>query len=312
MNRREHGAGGHDRGSRILAVLTVLALCTTSLAGALSLNFNYSYPIVNMYGHNVEMYGYGIYTWDTYFFAPVFIGSDICMLCIVIPLFIWTYADWCGKVRRAGTPGENGEGSSAAELRLISVYGVICYYAASLVFGVTYNRLFLVYVLLFALSLFGMFFHICRLKWKKSISASRGMYIFLILSGISLLAAWLPDIIPTVMTGETLSLIGVYTTSGTYVLDMGIISPLCLVTWYLLRKRNALGTLLLAILLKLCIIVGIMMIPQTLCQAASGAELPLPALLTKSLSFVLLGGFAWYFNRRMYRQLNEGIWETAI
>lgn len=304
MNKTENGAEGHDRLSGILALLTALLLCTTSLAGVLSLNFTHSYPIVNMYGHSVEMYGYGIYAYDTYFFAPVFIGSDICILCVVIPMFIRSYGSYRREMRYGGLPRYEGGGSSAAELRLISVYGVICYYAASLVFGVTYNRLFLVYVMLFALSLFGMFRHICHLKWNPKIPASRGMCIFLVLSGIALLAAWLPDIIPTVLTGETLSLIGVYTTSITYVLDMGIISPLCLVTLYLLRKERALGTLLLAILLKLCIVVGIMMIPQTLCQMASGAQVPLPALLSKSASFVLLGSFAWYFEKRMYRQIN--------
>jgi hypothetical protein len=52
-------------------------------------------------------------------------------------------------------------------------------------------------------------------------------------------------------------------------------------------------------------VVGIMMIPQTICQIASGAELPLPALITKSFSFVLLGGFAFYFNHKIYRELED-------
>lgn len=103
--------------------------------------------------------------------------------------------------------------------------------------------------------------------------------------------------------GGTLSLIGVYTTNITYVLDMGIISPICFVTLYLLKKKNAQGTLLLSILLRLCMLVGIMMIPQTICQVLSGCEIPLPALVTKSLSFVVLGGFAFYFNQKMNREL---------
>ena len=37
----------------------------------------------------------------------------------------------------------------------------------------------------------------------------------------------------------------------------------------------------------------------------SGVELPLPALLTKVLSFVALGGFALYFNHRMYQELER-------
>jgi hypothetical protein len=62
---------------------------------------------------------------------------------------------------------------------------------------------------------------------------------------------------------------------------------------------------LLAILFKACMIVGIMMIPQTVCQVLSGFEMPLPVLLTKSGSFVLLGGFAIYFNHKLYKGLGK-------
>ena len=194
-------------------------------------------------------------------------------------------------------------GDVISRLKLISIYAAVFYYAASLAFGLTYNRLFLVYVALFSCSLFGMFRHICNTKLEKVAIASNGLKIFLILSGIALIVAWLPDVIPSVIKGGTLSLIGVYTTNITYVLDMGIISPMCFITLYLLKKGNAIGTLLLAIILKLCIIVGIMMIPQTICQIVSGCNIPMPALVTKSLSFVVLGGFAYYFNRKMYKEI---------
>ena len=79
---------------------------------------------------------------------------------------------------------------------------------------------------------------------------------------------------------------------------------------YLLKKNDGLGVILLAVLLKLCIIVGIMIIPQSICQAISGVELPLPALLTKALSFVALGGFAFYFNHRMYQEITDSSDDT--
>jgi hypothetical protein len=46
-----------------------------------------------------------------------------------------------------------------------------------------------------------------------------------------------------------------------------------------------------------------MMISQTICQILSGYEVVLPVLITKSSSFVLLGGFAFYFNRKLYNGL---------
>lgn len=275
-----------------LAVITIVLVFVTSMAGLLSINFTKAYDFVNQYGHIVEMYGYGIYANDTYFQAPISIGTDICTLFVGVPLFIFAYMNYSKK------------GDVVSRLKLISIYAAVFYYAASLAFGLTYNRLFLVYVALFGCSLFGMFRHICNIKLEKVVTVSKGLRVFLILSGVALIVAWLPDVIPSAISGGTLSLIGVYTTNITYVLDMGIISPMCFITLYLLKKGNPIGTLLLAIILKLCIIVGIMMIPQTICQMASGCDIPIPALVTKSLSFVVLGGFAFYFNRKLYKELD--------
>ncbi len=274
-----------------LVIIIIVLLFITSITGILSLNFNSAYEFINQYGHKVEIYGYGIYAFDSYFQAPISIGTDLCILLVVIPMFLVTYLKYIKK------------GDVISELKLISVYAVAFYYAASIAFGITYNRLFLVYVALFACSLFGMFGHIKNISLQQSIRGSKGIYIFLILSGVALIVAWLPDVIPAMIKGTTLSLIGVYTTNITYVLDMGIISVLCFVTLSMIKKREPLGTLILACILKLCIVVGIMIFPQTICQLASGVELPLPALITKSFSFLLLGGFAIYFNHKIYREL---------
>ncbi len=276
-----------------LAVATIILLIITGIAGVLSLNFSSSYDFINQYGHTVEMYGYGIYAFDTYFQAPISIGTDICILLVGVPMFVYMYVKYIGK------------GDKVSQLKLITMYATAFYYAASISFGLTYNRLFLVYVALFSCSLFGMFKHIYNAKWNMTSSISKGLKIFLILAGVALIVAWFPDIVPTLINGSTLSLIGVYTTNITYILDMGIISPLCFICLYLMSRNNALGTMLLAVLLRLCILVGIMMFPQTVCQMLAGCEIPLVALVTKSLSFVLLGGFAYYFNRKMYKDLEK-------
>ncbi len=279
----------------LLAVVTLLLLCVTAIPGIMSIDFSHAYSFLNQYGQSVSIYGYGIYAFDSYFKAPISIGTDFCILFVLVPMFIYTYIQY----RKSN--------DSLAELKMISVYSVALYYAASIVFGVTYNRLFLAYVVLFSCSIFGMFMHIKKIKWSQTIQVTKGLIVFLILSGIALFAAWLPDIIPTLLHGGTLSLIEVYTTEITYVLDMGIIGPLCFVCLHLLVKKQSLGTMLLAILLKACIVVGIMMIPQTVLQVVSGVEIQMPVLVSKSLSFVLLGGFALFFNIKMYKELSNEI-----
>lgn len=277
----------------IWAIVTMICMCVTSISGIISMKFNYAHDFINQYGHNVKIFGYGIYANDSYFKAPISIGTDFCILLVMLPLFLYTYLQYRKKA------------DTISELKLISVYAVAFYYAASIAFGVTYNQIFLVYVLLFTCSLFGMFSHIKKVYVTQKINVTKGLQVFLVISGIALIVAWLPDIISAMLKGGTLPLIGVYTTEITYVLDMGVISPMCFVCLYLLKKNDGLGVVLMAILLKACIIVGIMVIPQTICQMLSGVELPLPALLTKVLSFVALGGFALYYNHRMYRELER-------
>lgn len=278
------------RNKDILAVITILCMCITSITGIFSMNFEHAHDFVNQYGHTVKIFGYGIYANDSYFKAPISIGTDFCILFVLVPLFLYTYVQYRKK------------GDVISEIKLISVYAVAFYYGASIAFGVTYNQIFLVYVVLFTCSLFGMFVHIKRVRIQQKITVTRGLSVFLIVAGIALIVAWMPDIISSLITGETLPLIGVYTTEITYVLDMGIISPLCFVCLYLLKKKEGLGVVLLSILLKLCIIVGIMVIPQTVCQVLSGIEMELPVLATKVLSFVALGRFALYFNKKMYQE----------
>lgn len=275
------------------AMITMLCMCVTAVLGILSMNFTYAHDFVNQYGHTVSIFGYGIYANDSYFKAPISIGADWCILFVLVPMFLYTYLQYRKKC------------DTVSEIKLISVYAVAFYYAASIAFGVTYNQIFLVYVCLFTCSLFGMFAHIRRVNVQQKITVTKGLSAFLIVAGIALIVAWLPDIISAMLTGGTLPLIGVYTTEITYVLDMGIISPLCFAGLYLLKKKEGLGVVLLAGLLKMCIIVGIMVIPQTICQVLSGVEMEIPVLTTKVLSFVALGGFALYFNKKMYRELEK-------
>lgn len=276
--------------------VTIFLLIVISLAGILSLNFSYSYEVKNQYGDVVQMFGYGIYAHDTYFKAPISIGSDIGIFLVLVPLFIFTY------IRNIK------ENHTVSKLKLISVYAVALYYAVSIAFGNAYNMLHLAYIALVTCSLFGMFYYIRQLNMNQlNLNATKGMKIFLIIAGIVLIVAWLPDIIPTLFTGKSLALIGIYTTEITYVLDMGIMAPLCMVCVYLLNKKDNLGTLIFAILLKICIIIGMMIFSQTGCQIASGTDIGLPVLLTKAASFVILGGFAYYFNHQLYKQLREGI-----
>lgn len=74
-----------------LAIITILLMCITSLAGIFSMDFTHKYEFINQYGHTVEMYGYGIYAHDTYFSAPISIGTDYNVLFVMAPMFLYIF-----------------------------------------------------------------------------------------------------------------------------------------------------------------------------------------------------------------------------
>lgn len=272
---------------RIPEIIIILLLIIISLCGILSLDFSKVYSYINQYGDEVKLFGSGIYKDDSYFKAPIFIGTDLCVLFFGVPLFI------ISLIKDFRNSTEN------TQLRLVSIEAISLYYAVSLCFGVKYNRIFVLYVILFSLLFFTLIKRMRALsKFNYSYEMKKSDAAFLIFSGISLCLAWWPDIIPTIINKTSLKLIENYTTEPTYVLDLGIISPLCFISLILMKKKDSFGVVLYAILLQSIMIVAVMMICQSAVQFASGVEIPLSALISKSIIFIILGLFAIALDRR--------------
>lgn len=286
-----------NKGSPVLKILNALILLLTlavTICGVCSFHTQQAYDVVNQYGETIRMWGAGIYAHDSYFKAPIFIGSDLTVLLFVLPLAAISF--W------------RAEKTQSVEnlIRSFGVLSLLLYYAASLSFGVTYNGLHLVYIALFSLCFFSVGFslanlHAMEIRQKKvcSYPFTKGMKAFLFVGGISLFVAWLPDIITSIVSGSSLKLIEVYTTEVTYVLDMGIISPLIFITYYLVKHETFIGYVLLRMLLEVCMIIGIMLFIQTVVQLAAGILLPIPVMVTKDLIFILLAIFSSFFDIRL-------------
>lgn len=290
------------RTTDLLAIVVLIVLVGITLTGVLSFDATKSYEVVNQYGDTVRIFGSGIYRHDSYFKAPINIGSDCTMLLLAVPLLIVALVQ------------ERKRRSVKARLFLISVTGTILYYAASIAFGVTYNAYHLLYIALFAGSFFMLIALIRGLDMARLQRArqwrlpAKGVSAFLIVSGIGLFVAWMPDILTSLFAGRPLQLIEVYTTEITYVLDMGLIAPLMFVCLFLLKKKDGLGDVLLAILLQLCVVIGVMLPLQTLFQTLAGIQIPVPALITKVGIFVVLAAFALHF----YLKLLKSVLEPAV
>lgn len=278
----------------ILNCLIIVLLLIITIFGVSSFNTTYDYEVVNQYGENIRIWGMGIYAHDSYFKAPIFIGSDFTILVFIIPFTIVTFLR------------KNKVSSIEYNICIFGILSFLLYYSASLSFGVTYNNLLLVYITLFGVLFFytsRMFIGLYTVGIEKqricSFSVTKGMYIFLLIAGIALFIAWLPDIIVSVIRGASLELIEVYTTEITYVFDMGIISPLIFVTCYLVKQEYFIGYVLLRMIFRVCMGIGIMLPVQTCFQLAAGIFIPIPALITKVFIFVLLAIFAVFFDYRL-------------
>jgi hypothetical protein len=273
------------------ALTIIIIVCSIIVAGVGLFNVSGGKPYMftNQYGDVVMIYGKGIYRHDSFFKAPIFRGTDLTMLFIACPLLVIALTR---DIRRR---------TLKTRLLLISVITCFMYYAASIALGVTYNELQLVYIILFAACFFGLIAGMTSIDVKeveKHVTHSlphKGIYRFLIITGIALYAAWLPEIVTALIVKSPLLLIENYTTEITYVLDMGIIAPACFICFYLLKQHKGLGYVILDMLLTLCIVIGIMLPVQTIFQLYEAITIPLTAIISKLGSFCLLSIFALYF-----------------
>jgi len=280
-----------NKALHILVVFIIFLALITSSLGLFYKTGGEPYYIVNQYGDTVRIYGDGIYKNDSYFMAPIHRGTDFTILVLAIPLLMFALiTDWKNNTVKT-------------KLFLTSLVSFFLYYSTSISFGVKYNVLHLVYSALFSCCFFAFIMGFSLLNnydIKTSVKiCTKGLQVFLVLCGLSLFVAWLPDIISSLINGRSLELIEIYTTQITYVLDMAIISPVIFICLYTLCKNNKLGYILLGIVLTNLILIGVTVINQTIFHNMAGVELPLGALITKIGIFVVLALVGLYYQIKL-------------
>ncbi|PKM64572.1 MAG: hypothetical protein CVU96_02100 [Firmicutes bacterium HGW-Firmicutes-20] len=274
------------KNTKFLCYLIVGLTFTSALVGIFYSTGAERFIVENIYGENIELFGDGIYRYNSLIKAAGNKGTDIVMF-IVASAFGWlTYFR---------------EKSNRFKFWHVGALAGLLYYSACLVFGVTFNSLFPVYVGLFSVSLFMMIYVIDDLIHSDNLVDSITDFkfsttaFFLLLCGLSVLV-WLEFILPAVLSGKPLSMIEIYTTEPTFVLDLAIILPVYLISAFALYKRKIIGYKLTPILLTFITIVGLTVISQNIIQTAVGVDIPIKDLVVLVFSFVLLGVVATILN----------------
>jgi hypothetical protein len=233
-------------------------------------------------GESVELYGEGLYGYDSLFAGAGNKGTDVVTLVLGIPLLA------IGVVLyRRGSP-RGGLLLMGALTWFLSVY-------ASYALGaVAYNDLFLVYVTLFSASLFALVlafrsFDVPALPAHVAADMPRrGPAVFLVASALVTLTVWLTEPITALLTGEPPESLRTWNTLVTNALDLAVIVPLLALAAWLILRRDPLGYLIAFPLLVLEAFLAPMIVAQTLSQFSAGVELTTGEIVGPIAGFVII------------------------
>ena len=124
----------------LTTLIVILALVATG-AGLFWQRSGEPYPFTSHRGEEVMLLGHGLYRYDTVSSAAQAQAQDLITLVLALPLLIIaTWLTWQGSLR--------------GQLLLTGTLGYFLYTYMSMSFLAAYNELFLVYVAIFALSLY--------------------------------------------------------------------------------------------------------------------------------------------------------------
>lgn len=206
-----------------LIPIIVLLAVTAALFGLLTQGGPGAHSFATLRGQAAQIYGKGLYQFDTVFRAATFRAADLITLCVSVPLLLIAFARYQrGRLRGA--------------LLLISAIPFFLYNGASMTFGAMFNRMFLVYVAIFSASLFA-FVIALTIVDTHALSEHmsprvprRGIAIFLFVAGIGNFFLWLSELIGPLLSGGAPANLGPYTTMFTHGLDSAVITPATVIT----------------------------------------------------------------------------------
>lgn len=287
------------KSSKLLMLLAVVTAVSAVLYAGSGLFWKggETFTFKSIHGEEVEIYGQGLYRYDSVFKAPVLRGTDAVTLFIATPALLvalFLYA----------------RGSLKGGLLLTSMLVYFLYNSASLAFGASFNPMLLAYIVCFSAAFYGLALAIRNIYLPGLASRTvdglprKWIALFLFIAGLSLLV-WLADII-VALAGEGIpAKLAHYTTEPTYALDLGIILPAVWAAAILVLRRDPLGTLLACILITLNLTIGLAVASQSIVQALNGVILTPGEYAAYAAPFIVLSMIAAWLLTIIYRNIQD-------
>ena len=280
----------------ILSIVILVCAIISASVGLFWDDGGSTYFLENVNGETVELFGNGLYATESLFKTPINKGTDAIILFVVVPIFLITTL----LLKKD---------NKKTKLLHLGLVGCFLYYSASISFGVSYNILFLVYIILFSASLFQLIISIVEIdkgKYDEEVISAlphKGLVIYLVLAGMSVFV-WLIEIITSIVSRMPPSIIGMNTTEPTFVIDIGIIAPTCFLTAILVYKRKQLGYILSVVLLTINSAIGIIVLSQTIFQKMYGVIISIEEFIPYVMVFVIMSIVATTFNIKILKLIN--------
>jgi hypothetical protein len=203
------------------------------------------YPFPTLRGETVMIRGHGLYAYDTVNSSSQEVGQDVVTLILGVPLLI------AGMVL-------SRKGSLRGRLLLTGALGYFLYTYAAMSFLTAFNPLYLVYVALFSLSLFGFILALSGLDPDEVVRhladgfPRRAIATYFIIVAGFLSLAWLGLVVPPMFSGKPPAGLETAITMVIQSLDLGVIMPTSFITAILLLQKRPWGyTLATVVLLKI-------------------------------------------------------------
>ena len=222
--------------------ISIIVLCIIVLAGiaafiGIFLRFgDGSFIYQSIRGHDVEIYGKGLYQHMSADVAVQGIAQDYVTLFIAIPLLLISLIGYLKN--------------SIQSHFLLN--GVLGYFFVTYLFYTAmgmYNFLFLCYVTLLALSFFGLFISTRALEYMRHYhfsekTSTRIVGGFLMFNAVSIAFLWLGIVVPPLIDGSIYPVeLNHFTTLIVQGFDLALLLPISFVIGYLLMRKKLLGYL---------------------------------------------------------------------
>jgi hypothetical protein len=287
--------------SSIVIVLSSLVALLAAIAAATGLSLKGGggpFLFTTLRGQTAQIFGQGLYEYDTLFIGAGFKGQDAVALFLGVPLLVISIVLY-------------QRGSVSGQLLLTGTLGYFLYLYASMALGASYNRLFLFYIAIFSASLFAFIqvFSAVNLDLVASqIPAGlprRGLAIFMFAAGLVTLVVWGSPLVVALIKGGPPDRMDSYTTMVTYALDLAIITPATFLCAVLVLRGDPLGVVIAAPLLTLIVLLAPQIILSTIFQKSAGVPFTMGEMIGPVAGFVVLGLIAAWLLVAILRGLSK-------